>query len=96
MFFFTECSAPSPYWAYYFLSESLHLDSKRSLTCTSDNTTIVESQKKLYTKEEGRMYSVLLGYLSLMSGDTNWDCEGVVLNTGTILTTATCLDFSKK
>lgn len=43
-----------------------------------------------------RFYAVQLGYLSFTSSDTNWDCEGVVLNSNTILTTATCLDFSKK
>lgn len=43
-----------------------------------------------------RFYAVQLGYLDFMNGGKKWDCEGVVLNSNTILTTATCLDFSKK
>lgn len=85
------CHAPSKYWRYQFLSEALHLDLKRSLTC-SDNSTIVEAQFKIESKEKERLYSVQLGYFS----DSKWDCEGVMLNSDTILTTATCLDFSKK
>lgn len=73
----------------------MHLDSKRSTTCP-DNSSIVESQKKVKAKEMDRFYAVQLGYLSFTSSDTKWDCEGVVLSSDTILTTATCLDFSKK
>lgn len=73
------------------MTEQKHLDSKRSLTC-SDNSTIVESTRKLESKEKERLYAVQLGYFS----ESKWDCEGVMLNSDTILTTATCLDFSKK
>lgn len=71
------------------------MDTKRSTTCP-DNSTIVESLNKLESKEKERFYAVQLGYLSFTSSDTNWACEGVILNSNTILTTATCLDFSKK
>lgn len=62
-----------------------NLDSKRGLSCNTE----------FKIKEIGHIYSVVLGYKSSTSNDLIWDCEGVILSTTTVLTTATCLEFFK-
>lgn len=79
----------------YDIKDSKHIDNKRSLNC-KDNSSIVESKNQLELKEIGRIYSVVLGYMSLTSPDLIWDCEGVMLTKNTVLTTASCLESSTK